>query len=99
MGREKGCLSEVWGEIKSWDQHLSEFRAMKRQKDETISMFNRRFHIFYHKMPKEIQPFEASTRLCYATTFHPDLSFLLMERQYVTLQQIFFDAQEIEDNL
>jgi hypothetical protein len=37
--------------------------------------------------------------LCYATTFHPDLSFLLMERRSSTLQQMFNDAQEVEYNL
>ena len=71
---------------------------MKRQRDETITMFNKRFHNLYYKMPKEIQPTEAVAKLCYATTFHPDLSFLLMERRLVTLQQMFSDAQEVEDN-
>jgi hypothetical protein len=37
--------------------------------------------------------------LQYATTFHPDLSFLLMERRPKTLQQIFNDAQEIQHNI
>jgi hypothetical protein len=37
--------------------------------------------------------------LQYATTLHPDLSFLLMERRPVTLQQMFNDAQEIQHNI
>jgi hypothetical protein len=50
-------------------------------------------------MPKRIQPSKVVAMLCYATTFHPDLSFLLMERRSATLQQMFNDAQEVEDNL
>jgi hypothetical protein len=71
---------------------------MHRHRDETISIFNRRFSSFYYKMPKEIQRPEVVARLCYATTFHSDLTFLLMKGRNVTLQQMFDDAQEIEDN-
>ena len=37
--------------------------------------------------------------LQYATTLHPYLSFLLMERRPVTLQKMFNDAQEIQHNI
>jgi hypothetical protein len=37
--------------------------------------------------------------MSYATSFHLDISFHLMERRYVTLQQMFNDAQEVEYNL
>jgi hypothetical protein len=72
---------------------------MKRQSNETVSTFSRRFSSLYYNLPKEIQPTEVVAMLHYATTFHPDLSFLLMERRYKTLQQMFDDAQEVEDNL
>jgi hypothetical protein len=35
-----------WGERKSWDQHISEFHAIKRKKYEIIFMFNRIFFQF-----------------------------------------------------
>jgi hypothetical protein len=62
-------------------------------------MFSRRFSSIYYNIPKEIQPIEATSMLHYGTSFHPDLSFLLMERRPITLQQMFNNAQEIEDNL
>ena len=66
-------LSEVflrfWGEKKSSDWYLLEFHGIQRQRDETISTFNRIFSSLYYKMPKEIQPPEATPKLCYATTF------------------------------
>jgi hypothetical protein len=50
-------------------------------------------------LPKEIQPTEVVSFLHYATTFHPDLSFLLMETRSKSLQQMFNDAQEIQHNI
>jgi hypothetical protein len=87
------------GERKPWDLLLSYFYAMRRMKDETISSFSRRFASLYYKIPKDIQPPKGTTKLYYATNFHPDLFFLLLERRYVTLQQMFIDSQEVEDNL
>ena len=63
-----------------------------------MPMFNWIFSSLYYKMPKDIQPPEATTRLCYATSLHSYLNFLLIKRRYVTLQQMFDDAQEIEEN-
>jgi len=37
--------------------------------------------------------------LHYATTLHPHLSFLLMERRSKSLQQMFNDAQKIQHNI
>ena len=67
---------------------------MERQKDETIVVFNRIFQCFYFKIPKEIQPSETASRLCYATSFHSDIALHLMERKFMALHQMFNDAQE-----
>jgi hypothetical protein len=72
---------------------------LKGKSTETISAFSRRFSSNYYDLPKEIQPTEVVSMLQYATTLHPDLSFLLMERKPVTLQQMFNDAQEIQHNI
>jgi hypothetical protein len=93
------AFRRFWGERKSWNLLLSEFYAMRRMKDETISNFNRRFASLYYKLPKEVQPLEVAAMLHYVTTFQSDLSFLLMERKSMSLQQMFNNAQEVEDNL
>ena len=72
---------------------------MKKQECETMSSFNRRFASFYYNMPKEIQPLENAAKLYYATTFPPQLSLLLLERKSVTLQHMFIDCLEVEENL
>ena len=68
-------------------------------KDETISNFSRRFASLYYKLPKEFQPPEVVVMLHYVTTFQSDLYFLLMERKSMCLQQMFNNAQEVEDNI
>jgi hypothetical protein len=95
----KSVFSKFWGKKKSLDLQLTEFYALKRKRNETISTFSRRFSSIYYDFPKEIQPTEVAAMLQYATTLHPDLSFLLMERRPKTLQQIFNDAQEIQHNI
>jgi hypothetical protein len=95
----KNVFLKFWGKRKYLDLHLTEFYALKRQSNETISTFSRRFSSIYYKFPKEIQPTEVVAMLHYATTFHPDLSFLLMERRSKSLQQMFNDAQEIQHNI
>ena len=72
---------------------------MKKQEDETLSSFNRRFARFYYNMPKEIRPLEDAAKLCYALTFPQELSLLLLERKSVTLQHMFIDCLEVEGNL
>jgi hypothetical protein len=43
------------GENKSFDQYLTDFYALRKEDDETIVQFNRRFHSIYHSMLIEIQ--------------------------------------------
>jgi len=77
----KNVFLKFWGKKKYLDLHLAEFYALKRKRNETISTFSRRFSSIYYNFPKEIQLTKVSTMIHYATTLHPDLSFLLMERR------------------
>jgi hypothetical protein len=88
-----------WGEKKPLDLLLSDFYSIKKQEDETVSSFNRRFSSVYYELPKEIQPPEGAAKLYYATTLPSKLFLFLSERRSATLQQMFIDAQEVEDNL
>ena len=50
-------------------------------------------------MPKEVQPLENAAKIYYATTFPLELSLLLLERKSTTLQHMFNDCLEVEENL
>jgi hypothetical protein len=83
----KNVFLKFWGKRKYLDLYLTELNAMKRKSSETISTFSRRFSSIYYKFPEEIQPIEVAAMLHFATTFHPDLSFLLMERDISTYKK------------
>jgi hypothetical protein len=95
----KKVFLKFWGKEKSLELQLTEFYALKRHNNEAISVFSRNFSSVYYNLSEEIQPSEAAAMLHYATTLHPDFSFLLMERRPESLQQMFSDAQDIQHNI
>ena len=50
-------------------------------------------------MPKEVQLLENAAKIYYATTFPPELSLVLLERKSITMQHMFIDCLEVEENL
>jgi hypothetical protein len=48
----KNVFLKCWGKKKSLDIQLTEFYALKRQSDETIPIFSRRFYSTYYNFPK-----------------------------------------------
>lgn len=50
-------------------------------------------------MPRDIQPPEAIAMLRYGTNFHSYFSYHLMNKRSVTLQKMFIDAWEIDENI
>jgi hypothetical protein len=95
----RNVFLRYWGEKKSFEQYLSEFYALRREHDEVVIVFNRRFHNFYLNMPMEIQPTEVTAMVQYTIAQHPDLVLFLRERRSSSLQHMFTDAEEIEDNI
>jgi hypothetical protein len=93
------AFMKYWGENKSFDQYLTDFYALRREDDETIVQFNRRFHSIYHSMPIEIRPTEVVSMVQYTMAQHPNLFLYLRERKSPSLQQMFVDAEEVESNL
>jgi hypothetical protein len=95
----KKFFFKFWGKEKSLELQLTEFYALKRCNNESISVFSRNFSSVYYNFSKEIQPSEAASMLHFTTTLHLDFSFLLMERRPRSLQQMFSDAQDIQHNI
>ena len=94
----KDIFLNKWAERKAHHQYLYEFYAIKRRNDENITKFNMRFKKFYNSMPMDIQPSESAAKVYYAAAHNPEFAFLLRERSS-TLQQMFTDAEELENNL
>jgi len=60
------------GDNKDFIYYIIEFGSLKRKEGETISDFSKRFNKMYHKIPTEIKPSEASTKITYASSFDPN---------------------------
>jgi hypothetical protein len=58
---------KYWGEYKSLDSHLADFYALKREQDEALLVFNRRFYSVYHDMPLEILAYRD---ICHHTLYY-----------------------------
>ena len=98
-GIKEGFFFKFWGKEKFLELKLTELYALKKHNNEAIYVFNINFSSVYFNFSKEIQPSEVVAMLYYATTLHPDFSFLLMERRPKSLQQMFSDAQDIQHNI
>ena len=53
----------------------------------------------YHKIPVEINPLEASTKITYASAFDPDFCLLLRERRATSLAHMQDSVVEVESNI
>jgi hypothetical protein len=79
--------------------YMIEFGSLKRNEGESVSDFSKRFNKMYNKIPVEIKPSEASTKITYASTFDPDFCLLLRERRATTLAHIQNATVEVESNI
>jgi hypothetical protein len=52
---------------------------LKRKEGEYVSDFSKRFNKMYNKIPAEIKPSEASSKITYASAFDPNFFLLLRE--------------------
>ena len=73
---------------------------MRKERNEAVIEFNRRFHSFYFSIPRDIQPSETIARLYYIVAHHhPELVLFMRERRSISLQHMFIDPKEIEGKI
>jgi hypothetical protein len=90
---------KYWGNYKSLESYLADFYALKREQDEALPVFNRRFYHVYYDIPLEIRPTEIAAMVYYLMAQHNELVLLLLERKSSSLGNLFEDAQEVEENI
>ena len=88
-----------WGDTKDHTCYITEFRALRRKKDETIADFSKKFNKMYGRIPTEIKPSETSVKLTYANAFDHEFSLLQRERIPITLLNMQEAALEVESNI
>jgi hypothetical protein len=88
-----------WGDKKDSMYYMTEFGSLKRKEGEFVSDFSKRFNKMYNRIPAEIKPSEASTKITYSSAFDPDFCLLLRERRATTLALMQDAAVEVESNI
>jgi hypothetical protein len=88
-----------WGDRRDYLYYIIEFGALKRKNGESISYFTKRFDKMYGRIPDEIKPTQASTKITYANAFDAEFTLLLRERSLTTLLSMQEASIEVESNI
>jgi hypothetical protein len=85
--------------LRPWGDKKDFMYYMKRKEGDFVSDLSKRFNKMYNKIPTEINPSKASTKITYASAFDPDFYLLLRERRATTLAHMQDAAMEVESNI
>jgi hypothetical protein len=88
-----------WGEKKDHLYYLTEFGALRKKNNESVSDFIKIFNKTYNKIPADVKPSQPAAKVTFAGAFDPDFALLLRERRSRTLYGMQEDAIEIESNM
>jgi hypothetical protein len=88
-----------WGDKKDFMYYITKFGSLKRKEGESVFDFSKRFNKMYNKIPVELKPTEASSKITYASAFYPDLCLLLRETRDTSLALMQDAALEVEYNM
>jgi hypothetical protein len=78
--------------------YITEFGSLKIKEGESVSDFSKRFSKMYNKIPVELKPIDASSKITYASAFDPDFCLMLRERRAISLAHMKDSALEVESN-
>jgi hypothetical protein len=88
-----------WGERRDLLYYISEFGNLKRGDGESVSDFIKRFNKMFGKIPTEIKPSDASTKITFSVAFDAEFCLILRERRSATLALMQDVALEVESNI
>lgn len=88
-----------WGEIRDILYYISEFGNLRRENGDSVSEFTKIFNNMFGKIPIEIKPTDASTKITYSFTFDPKFCLILRERRSATLALMQDASLEVESNI
>ena len=79
--------------------YITEFKNLRRENGESVSDFTKRFNKMFGKIPTEIKPTDASTKITYSSAFDPKFCLILRERRSSTLALMQDASLEVESNI
>jgi ribonuclease HI len=88
-----------WGERRDLLYYILEFGNLKRGDGESVSDFIKRFNKMFGKIPAEIKPSDASTKITFFAAFDAEFCLILREIRSSTLSLMQDAALEVESNI
>jgi len=88
-----------WGNINNLVQALTEYNSLRRESEETVQKFSKRFNEVFNSIPAHLKPPEALAQMRYAEAFDYVIYLLLRERESATLAEMQSDVVKVEVNL
>jgi hypothetical protein len=88
-----------WGERRDLLYYISEFKNLRRENGESVSEFTKRFNKMFDKIPADIKPSDASTKITYSSAFDLEFFLILRERRSTTLSLMQDASLEVESNI
>lgn len=92
-------LKHWGGDRRDFLYYITEFGNLRKENNESVSDFTKRFNIMCSKIPAEIKPSDTSAKITYASAFDPDFCLLLREMRSATLSLMQDAALEVETNI
>jgi hypothetical protein len=87
------------GDRRDFVYYIKEFGNLRKQNGESVYDFTKRFNQMYGKIPAEIKPSYASTKITYSDAFDSEFCLLLRERRSPTLSLMQDASLEVESNI
>lgn len=78
--------------------YLIKFEDPKRNPNESISYFIKRFNNIYNKMPADCKHLDIVAKLIFSKAFNDYFALMLRERKSKTLEDMEIDAINVEAN-
>lgn len=87
-----------WGIKKDHVYYLNKFEDIKRNLNEPVSDFSKRFNKIYNKKYADCKPLVIASKVRFSKAFDDYFSLMLRERNSRTLADMEIDAIEVEAN-
>jgi hypothetical protein len=95
---EKGFLAK-WGDKKEDRYLLASLNNMKKNENETMEEFNKRFNNLISSLHAEIKPPDGSILIHYIESFNGEMRYQLRDKEPVDLKKAQVIAEKIDKNM
>jgi hypothetical protein len=93
------AFTEKWGEKRDHRHLLAELNTMKKNENETMEEFNKRFNELISSMHQDIKPPESAILIYYIEAFGGEMRYQLRDKEPTDLKRAQETAIKIDKNM